>query len=171
MRSIKKMKNKSKTKDKCSCEVSCEAKEIIEKASHQGKQYVIPLLQKVQEQEGNISEGAMDLISKKLNVSAGQIYAITTFYSYFRLRPIGKYLVRPCRGTACHVKGATRIIDKIKENLGLTDLDTTADNEFTLDPVACLGACGLAPVMVVGEGVYGDLDEDKAVKIINSLKK
>lgn len=165
------MGSKKKTKDICGCEVSCQSKEIIEKTSHQGKQYVIPLLQKVQEQDGYISEEAMDLVSERLNVPVSHVYAVTTFYSYFRLHPIGKHLVRPCMGTACHVKGAARIIDKIKGNLGLADEDTTSDNEFTLAPVACLGACGLAPVMVIGESVHGDLDEEKAVKIINGLKK
>ncbi len=148
------------------------SKKIIEKFSHQGRQYVIPLLQKVQEQDGYISEETMDLISEKLGVPVSQVYAITTFYSYFRLQPIGKHLVRPCRGTACHVKGSKRIIEKIKDHLGLTgDIDTTADNQFTVVPVACLGTCGLAPVMMIGNNVYGNLNEENAGKVIDRLKR
>lgn len=166
MKSKKKTEIKSKIKDKR------KSKEIIEKFLHQGKQYVIPLLQKVQEQDGYISEETMDLISVKLGVPVSQVYAIATFYSYFRLQPIGKHLIRPCRGTACHVKGSKRIIEKIKDHLDLTgDIDTTADNQFTVAPVACLGTCGLAPVMMIGNNVYGNLNEENAGKIIDRLKR
>ncbi|MDD5773769.1 MAG: NADH-quinone oxidoreductase subunit NuoE [bacterium] len=171
MKNKKKSEGKIKSKDKCGCAVSCESEEIIKGFSHQGKQYVIPLLQKVQEQDGYISEETMDLVSEKLGVPVSQVYAITTFYSYFRLQPIGKHLVRPCRGTACHVKGSKRIIEKIKEHLDLKgDIDTTADNQFTVAPVACLGTCGLAPVMMIGNNVYGNLNEENAGKIIDRLK-
>lgn len=145
-------------------------REIVENFPHTGKQYVIPLLQKVQDADGYISEEMMDLVAEKLDVPVSQIYAVSTFYSYFRLQPVGKHLLRPCQGTACHVKGAKRIINKIKEKLELTDMDTTIDNEFTLSPVSCLGTCGLAPVMMVGDNVYGNLDEEKAAEIVERLR-
>lgn len=145
-------------------------KEMVEKFPHSDKQYVIPLLQKVQDADGYISEEMMDLVAEKLDVPVSQIYAVSTFYSYFRLQPVGKHLLRPCRGTACHVKGAKRIISKLKEKLELTDMDTTIDNKFTVSPVSCLGTCGLAPVMMVGDNVCGNLDEEKVSEIVERLK-
>lgn len=145
-------------------------KEMVEKFPHSGRQYIIPLLQKIQDADGYISEEMMDIVAEKLNVPVSQIYAVSTFYSYFRLQPVGKHLLRPCQGTACHVKGAKRIISKLKEKLELTDMDTTIDNKFTVSPVSCLGTCGLAPVMMVGDDVCGNLDEEKVSEIVERLK-
>lgn len=151
--------------------VKNKTKELVEKFPHTGKQYVIPLLQKIQDADGYISEEMMDLAAEKLDVPVSRIYAVSTFYSYFRLQPVGKHLLRPCQGTACHVKGAKRIINKMKEKLELTDMDTTVDNKFTVSPVSCLGTCGLAPVMMVGDNVHGNLDEEKIGEIIDRLRK
>ncbi|MEW6087891.1 MAG: NADH-quinone oxidoreductase subunit NuoE [bacterium] len=161
---------KDRLKVKSNCETSCKAKEVIEKFPHKGKKYIIPLLQKVQEIEGYIGESAMDMVSEKLNVPMSQIYGVVTFYSLFRLQPLGKYHLKPCQGTACHVRGSKRILNAIKNKLEIRDIDTTLDNKFTLTPVACLGTCGLAPVMMIGDTVYGNLNEEKVGKIIDKLK-
>ena len=99
------------------------------------------------------------------------MYGVATFYAQFRLKPVGKHIVRVCHGTACHVQNATAVTDDIISFLGVKDGETTEDRVFTLETVACLGCCSLAPVMMIGDDTYGKLSGKKAVDVVKALKR
>jgi NADH-quinone oxidoreductase subunit E len=99
------------------------------------------------------------------------MYGVATFYAQFRLSPVGKNIIRMCHGTACHVQNVTAVTEDLIEELGIKDGETTADGLFTLETVACLGCCSLAPVMMISDETYGKLDGKKAVKIIKDMRR
>jgi NADH-quinone oxidoreductase subunit E len=131
---------------------------------------LIPLLQGAQEAYGYIPRQAFEKISSETGISLSDMYGVATFYAQFRLHPVGKHIVKVCHGTACHVQNADAISDAIKEALGVEDGGTTDDNLFTLESVACLGCCSLAPVMMIGDEAYGKLTGSSAVKIIKDIR-
>lgn len=132
-----------------------------------GKGDLIPLLQKAQEAEGYVSEEAIYAIAEKLRVPASEVFGVLSFYAQFRLRPMGKHNVKICRGTACHVRGSPLIVTAVESELQLENGDdTTADGLFTVEKIACFGACSLAPVMVIDGRTYGRLSPDKARRLI-----
>lgn len=135
------------------------------------KEELIPVLQKVQEVEGYLSEEAMAEIAKFLRIPASNIYGVVTFYAQFRLHPVGKHIIKVCHGTACHVQNASEISNKLKEFLKVEDGETTQDNLFTLETVACLGCCSLAPVMMIGDETFGKLNNNDAINVINDIKR
>jgi NADH-quinone oxidoreductase subunit E len=128
---------------------------------------LMPALQEIQEFYGFIPEPTVHLTAERLNVYTSQIYGVLTFYAQFHLQPRGKYIVRVCMGTACHVKGAGRIADNIKARLGVAHAETTEDLKFTAEYVACIGACGMAPVIMVNEATYGSLTIQKTDVVID----
>lgn len=131
---------------------------------------LIPILQFVQVEYGYLPVYVIDHISERLNISASEIVGVSTFYAQFHLNPRGKHIVKVCCGTACHVKGAKKIAEKLGETLGVSVGMTTKDKLFTLEEVACLGACSLAPVMMVDEDVHGKLAPDTVGAVINEIK-
>lgn len=131
---------------------------------------LMPVLQEVQEAYGYMPEPCVHLIAERLNVYTSQIYGVLTFYAQFHLEPRGKYIVRVCMGTACHVKGAGRIADTLKERLGIGHAETTEDLKFTAEYVACIGACGMAPVIMVNDGTYGSMTVQKMDEVIAKYK-
>lgn len=131
---------------------------------------LIPLLQKTQEIYGYIPRGAFLKISRETGIELSEMYGVATFYAQFRLQPVGKHIIKVCHGTACHVQNAGGITDVLEESLGVADGETTKDRMFTLESVACLGCCSLAPVMMIGEETYGKLDGNKAVKVIKDIR-
>ncbi|MDR3195743.1 MAG: NAD(P)H-dependent oxidoreductase subunit E [Endomicrobium sp.] len=134
------------------------------------KSRLIPILQSVQEEYRYLPEEVMSFISSSLSVSPAVVYGVATFYSHFALKPKGKNIVRVCNGTACHVKKSAAIIDAIRKKLGLKENEnTTKDMMFTIESVACLGACGLAPAVVVNKNVYGQMTPDKVVGLIDEI--
>lgn len=116
---------------------------------------LIPILQGLQAAMGYVAEPAVKIVSEELKIPMAEIYSVATFYAQFHLTPRGRHIIRVCRGTACHVRGSLKILDAIKEQTGCPENGTTEDLRFSLEPVACLGACGLAPVMVVDDQTYG----------------
>lgn len=110
------------------------------------------------------------IISQELRISLSEIYGVATFYSHFSLVPKGEYDIGVCLGTACYVKQAQQILDKVEEVLGISVGQTTPDRKFSISATRCLGACGLAPVMMVGEDVYGRLKEDDVEEILNKYR-
>lgn len=131
----------------------------------------ISLLQEIQESFGYIPEDAVNWFSKKLDIPASKFFGIITFYSQFHLKPRGKNIITACCGTACHVKGAEKIIDKLRKELKLPDGEvTTGDNEFTLEKVNCVGACSIAPVVLVNKKVVGKASSDIMIKEIKAIK-
>lgn len=131
---------------------------------------LMPVLQGIQEEYGYIPEETVHLTAERLNVYASQIYGVLTFYAQFHLEPRGKYIVRVCMGTACHVKGAGRIADLLKDRLGVGHAETTEDLKFTAEYVACIGACGMAPVIMVNDGTYGSLTVQKMDEVIKKYQ-
>ncbi|HPF17062.1 MAG TPA: NADH-quinone oxidoreductase subunit NuoE [Thermotogota bacterium] len=133
---------------------------------------LIPILQEIQEVYEYLPEEIMTYISTALGISPSQIYGVATFYSHFTLEPKGKHIIKVCDGTACHVKKSGKILEQIKKELNLTDKKTTSDDRmFTLETVACLGACGLAPVMVIDETVYGMVTPEKVTELLNGIRE
>jgi NADH-quinone oxidoreductase subunit E len=131
---------------------------------------VIPLLQKTQDIYGYLPQEAMAEIARATGRAAAEIYGVATFYSQFRFKPYGKHLVKICHGTACHVQGADSLDTTLEMKLGVKPGDTTSDGEFTVEKVACLGCCSLAPVVMIDGEVYGRLTGDKVGKIVAAAR-
>ena len=131
---------------------------------------LITILQNTQEIYGYIPTDAIYHISERTGLSAAKILGVATFYSQFRFKAVGKYLILLCKGTACFVNGADRIADAISEELGIGDNETTEDGLFSLSLVSCLGCCSLAPVMMINEDTYGSLTPDKVKKILRDIR-
>ena len=132
---------------------------------------LITILQKTQEIYGYLPIDAVYHIAERTGLTPAKVLGVATFYSQFRFQAIGKYLIMLCKGTACYVNGADRIADAITEELGIKDGETTEDGLFTLNIVACLGCCSLAPVMMINETTYGSLTPDKVKQILRDLRK
>lgn len=132
---------------------------------------LITMLQKTQDIYGYLPAAALGLISSETGIRLAKIMGVASFYTQFRLQPVGKYLIMLCQGTACHVNGSKEIEAAIEEELQIHDGETTADNLFTLNNVACLGCCSLAPVMMINGETYGRLTGTKAKEILGELRK
>ena len=132
---------------------------------------LIPILQKTQDLLGYLSEDAMDTIASALNLSKAEVYGVATFYTQFRFTPIGKFTIKVCHGTACHVGGANIIDSTLESQLGIQAGETTSDGLFTILPVACLGCCSLAPVIMINDKTYGKLNSEKLIKVIDDCRK
>ncbi|MCL1907836.1 MAG: NADH-quinone oxidoreductase subunit NuoE [Holophagaceae bacterium] len=131
---------------------------------------LIPILQAAQEEYRYLPEEVMIFIATALNLSPAHVFGVATFYSHFALEPKGKYIIRICDGTACHVKGSQDIVDALTEKLNLPEgKKTTPDMLFTLETVSCLGACGLAPAVVINEDVHGQMNPESACALIDSI--
>ncbi len=122
---------------------------------------LIPVLQQVQEILGYLPPAVLKLIARGLNLPVSEVHGVVSFYSFFTMKPKGKHNVRVCMGTACYVKRATEILDKLKDILGIEEEEVTEDKQFSLETVRCLGACGLAPVVVVDHDTHGSVDPVK----------
>ena len=133
---------------------------------------VIFLLQETQDALGYIPEEAVNYLSEKLEIPPSRFYGVVTFYSQFHLKPRGKNIVSVCCGTACHVKGGSKIAERIQRDLGLAaDGETTEDGKFTFEIVRCVGACSIAPVVLVNNSAYAEMSADSTSKLIKELKK
>jgi NADH-quinone oxidoreductase subunit E len=132
---------------------------------------LIPLLQSAQDSYSYISETAIEYISGVTGIPKAEVYGVITFYQQFRLRPLGKHLVRLCDGTACHVNNARMLQQIVEDELHLESGDTTEDGLFTLQPVACLGCCSLAPVIMINDETYGRLTPQSLRRILRKYKK
>ncbi len=140
-------------------------------ARHKGKKgNLIPLLQGAQELYGFISKAAFDKLSRETGIPLSDMFGVATFYAQFRLSPVGKNIIKVCHGTACHVQNAIEITESLEEMLKVKDGETTEDRFFTLESVACLGCCSLAPVMMIGDQTYGKLTGNEAVKIVKNIR-
>ncbi|HEY32436.1 MAG TPA: NADH-quinone oxidoreductase subunit NuoE [Dehalococcoidia bacterium] len=126
---------------------------------------LIPLLLEVQAQFSYLPEEAIQLIADFLDMPEGEIYSVSSFYSQFRLTPVGRQLVAVCRGTACHVRGASRILGEISEEIGVAEGETSDDMEYTLESVACIGCCALAPCIKVNNDVHGEMTAQKVEEL------
>lgn len=133
--------------------------------------YLIAVLHKAQELYGYLPQDVMDQVAEKMQIPTAHIWGVATFYHYFNLKPVGKNIVSVCMGTACYVKGADKVLEALKRELGIKVGETTEDKLFTLQEARCLGACGIAPVIMINDKIYGELDAKKTVDLINQYRK
>ena len=127
---------------------------------------LMPVLQGIQDAYGFVPKPTIDLVAERLNVYPSQIYGVLTFYAQFHMKPRGRFIIRVCVGTACHVQGATRIVETFFDKLHIGHAETSPDLRFTFEKVACLGACGMAPLAMVNEATYGSMTVQKVEEII-----
>lgn len=143
---------------------------ILEKYNNP-EENLIAVLQEVQGVFGYISRESVEYITEKTGIPSSRIMGVASFYAGFRLKPVGKYRIMVCMGTACHVNGAERIGDTVKRELGVEAGDITEDGLFSWEEVACLGCCSISPAMMINDTAYGNLTPDKVVSIINELRE
>lgn len=143
---------------------------IIEAHRHKPGAMMV-ILNEIQAQIGHISKPMQNYIAEKLRVPLKEVYGVVTFYSFFTMKPRGKHVLRVCLGTACHVRGATKILDRLQEKLGIRPGETSADRLFTLETVNCVGACALGPVVVAGNVYNGQMDIAKTDRLIKNLRQ
>lgn len=150
-------------------EVAAKTREIV--VPWKGKNGgLIPVLQAVQHEFGYLPRESMTTISEELRIPTAEIYGVATFYAQFHLQPRGRHIIRVCRGTACHVRGSLKILEKVKELAEVEENKTTEDLRYTLEPVACIGACGLAPVMMIDDQTFGRLTPDMVGDILGQFE-
>lgn len=144
---------------------------ILDKYGHKASN-IIPILQETQAKYRYLPREAFFYLSEKLGLSTAKIYSVATFYENFSLEPKGKYVIKICDGTACHVRKSIPILERLRKELGLSESKTTTDDLlFTVETVSCLGACGLAPVLTVNEKVHAAMTPDKASELLAKLKE
>ena len=141
----------------------------VRQAFSGSREELIPMLQKVQNHLGYIPESALEEIARFTRTPAAAVYGIATFYEQFRLHPVGRHIVKVCRGTACHVKGAERILNEIETRFGMSPGQTSDDRLFTLETVACFGSCAIAPVVVVDDSVKGRMNPTKTRDVMEGM--
>jgi len=132
---------------------------------------LIPVLHEVQDTYGYLPEDVLHLVSDELGIPMTDIYGVTSFYSFFSLEPKGEHIIRVCMGTACYIKGAQSLIDRIGTDFGIKPGETTKDGKFTLEATRCLGACGLAPVMTIDDDVHGRLMQGDIPKVLKKYSE
>ena len=141
-------------------------------ASYKGeREDLIPVLQDTQEAFRYLPAAAMREIARLLNITENTVYGVATFYAQFKLTPLGKKVIRVCRGTACHVRGSTKVLAEMEKRLGIKAGETTPDMEYTLETVACIGACALAPTMTIDGETHGKMTTKKVAEVLGDSKK
>ena len=154
---------------KLSCEVVKQVEDICEKHANKPGE-LINILHECQGLHGYLPEAMQRVIARKLGISPAQVYGVVTFYSFFTMTPKGRHPISVCLGTACYVRGSEQILEEIKRVLGIEVGGTTPDGKFSLDCLRCVGACGLAPVMMIGEKVYGRMEPKNIRKILEEVE-
>ncbi len=145
--------------------------DIIKKYEGVARDSLIPLLQDIQEAEGWLSEESLTTVGELLNMPVSQVYGVATFYNQFRFQPRGRFHIQVCRGTACHVLGSASVLEEIKKLLKIDVGETTKDGLFSLEVVACIGTCGLAPVINIDGNFHAGVTQYSLREIINSYKE
>ena len=150
----------------------CQIKTIQDICQSFGNQAgeLINILHKTQEAFGYLPPEVQQVIAKELNISEAKVYGVVTFYSFFSMLPKGKHKISVCMGTACYVRGAEKVVDELKKELNIDVGGVTPDGAFSLDCLRCVGACGLAPVMLIGDKVYGRIDPKEIKSIVERYK-
>lgn len=131
---------------------------------------LINILHKSQEHFGFLPQEIQEIIARQLDIPVSKVYGVVTFYSFFTMKPKGEHPISVCMGTACYVRGAEKVLDEFKRVLNIQVGETTPDGKFSIDSLRCVGACGLAPVVLIGDKVYGQVTADQVEKIINDFK-
>lgn len=152
--------------EKCQQEIEKVLKEYPDK-----KQALLPALYIAQEKCGYLAEDVISFLARKLGLPRVEVYSVATFYSMFRLKKEGRFVIRVCVSLPCYLKGSRKILESIKKELNIEEYETTADKKFTIEPVSCLGICDIAPAMMVNKKVYGNLTPKKVKEIIRQYKE
>ena len=155
-------------KTKLACTVVAQIRSICDKHGNDAGE-LINILHEAQTMLGYLPEDAQRIVARKLEIPVSRVYGVVTFYTFFTEKPKGKYPISVCLGTACDVRGSEKLLDEFKRLLGINVGETTPDGKFSLDCLRCVGACGLAPVVMIGEKVYGRLQATEIRKIIEEL--
>ena len=150
--------------------MNTEVDKILEKYSRSGKEYLIPILQEIQDTEGYLAEEAIIRTGRHLGLPTSKIYGVATFYNQFRFEPNGKYHIQLCRGTACHVLGSSSVLQELEKHLKIKAGRTTRDGLFSIEVVACIGACGLAPVISVNGEFHARVTAASIKEIVDSYR-
>lgn len=145
-------------------------REVLEDFSQEPRS-LIPILQFVQNRHGYLPRDFMEEIGNYLGLTPSKVYSVASFYAQFRFTPLGEHLIKICHGTACHVKGADTVTETVESELGVSMGETTEDGYFTVERVACLGCCSLAPAMMIDDTVYGSLTRDKIKDTLEEYRK
>lgn len=147
-----------------------EVETILNKYHDAGNDSLIPILQEIQNAEGFLSEGSVIKVGEFLKIPASKIFGVATFYNQFRFRPLGKYHIQVCRGTACHVLGSKTVLEELEKKLKIKSGQTSSDGKFSIEVVACIGACGLAPVIAINGEFHAKVTTKAINDIIDSYK-
>jgi NADH-quinone oxidoreductase E subunit len=150
--------------------MTTEVNQILTDYANCGPDSLIPILQKIQEEEGCLSREAVIEVGKTLDIPSSKIYGVATFYNQFRFEPQGKYHVQVCRGTACHVLGSATVLQELEKMLKIKAGQTTRDGKFSMEVVACIGACGLAPVICVNGEFHAKVTKEELQGIIDEYR-
>ena len=143
---------------------------ILTKHPNEKRDSLIPILQEIQEEEGYLSEEAIVAVGEHLKLPTSKIYGVATFYNQFRFQPQGKHHIQVCRGTACHVLGSATVLQELEKTLKLKSGNTSKDGNFSIEVVACIGACGLAPVISINGEFHAKVTAESIKEIVNELK-
>lgn len=157
------------TEWKLACNVASQVEEICDR-HHNKPGELINILHEAQNLQGYLPEGMQRIIARKLDIPVSRVYGVVTFYTFFTMTPKGKYPISVCMGTACYVRGGEKLLEELKRRLEIDVGQTTPDGKFSLDCLRCVGACGLAPVVMIGEKVYGRLQAADIKGILDELE-
>jgi NADH-quinone oxidoreductase subunit E len=144
---------------------SAQVEKILKRHDHQSSN-LLAILQDIQASENHLPRKTLEEVAEKLNISLARIYKLATFYQALSLTPKGRHLVNVCMGTACHVRGARMVLERLERDLWVQEGGTTQDHNFSLDTVRCVGCCSLGPVVVIDDEIYGKLNQEKASKLL-----
>lgn len=151
--------------------MSSAIEEVLNRYGEGGRDQLIPILQAVQEADGHLSRAAVMAVARHLRLPPSKVFGVATFYNQFRFQPKGRFHVQVCRGTACHVKGSAAVLESLKRSLKIEAGQTTKDGLFSLEVVACIGACGLAPVIAVNGEFHAGVAPDRVTGILNAYRR
>lgn len=154
---------------KLACDIAEQVEAICDKHGNDPGE-LINILHEAQHLQGYLPEEMQRIIARKLDIPVSKVYGVVTFYTFFTMTPKGKHSISVCMGTACYVRGSEKLLDEFKRQLGIDVGETTPDGKFSLDCLRCVGACGLAPVVMIGEKVYGRLQAADIKKILEELE-
>ena len=156
--------------DECTVEEKYQELGSFIRDNQEKRGYLIPVLYKAQSLFGYLPSEVQKFVAEEMNISVSEVFGVVTFYSYFKTQPVGRHTITICMGTACYVRGAEKVLNEFKRILGVEVGVTTQDGLFSIDALRCVGACGLAPVVLVGEEVYGRVTPDEVKKILEKYK-
>lgn len=158
------------TVEKIGCEHAVQIADIVAKYDRNPR-YLIPILHDIQDEVGYVAQGCMETVADELGIPVAQVHGTASFFTLFYMEPHGKHIVRMCNSQPCHLEGAAKIRKALVEELGVEPGSTTDDNLFTFEEVSCMGLCGVAPAIMIGDDVYGNMTPEKVSEVVSRYKE